>query len=232
MERDYNVLVMDKLGSSLEDLFQKSKCKFSLKTVCMLGIEMIRRVQFLHSKNFIHRDIKPDNFLVGLGKNANTIFMIDYGLSKKFKSNEQHIAFKDGRQLTGTARYASIGSHLGFEQSRRDDLESIGYVLVYFLKNEVGLPWQGLKAKSKYDKYAKICQKKQETSLELLCEGLPDCFSKFLLASRELKFEEEPKYEDCVNLFTKLMKEKGLLNDGMFDWCVGQTGSEKTVLVK
>jgi serine/threonine protein kinase len=125
----------------------------------------------MHSKNFIHRDIKPDNFLIGTHKNKSQVYIIDFGLAKRFRDAKTglHIPYIDGKSLTGTARYASINTHLGIEQSRRDDLESTGYILVYFLKGE--LPWQGLKAKTIKEKYQKIMEKKISTNVENLCKG-------------------------------------------------------------
>merc|ERR1712062_969248 len=148
-EGDYNVMVMEILGPSLEDLFNFCSRRFTMKTVLMLADQMIGRIEFVHNKNFIHRDIKPDNFLMGIGRHCNKLFLIDYGLAKKFRDNRtrQHIAYREDKNLTGTARYASINAHLGIEQSRRDDMESLGYVLMYF--NRGSLPWQGLKAATK-----------------------------------------------------------------------------------
>lgn len=139
VEGDYNVLVMDLLGPSLEDLLQFCSRSFSIKTVLMLADQMISRIEYMHSKNFLHRDVKPDNFLIGLGRKANQVYAIDFGLAKKYRDpkTNQHIPYREGKNLTGTARYASINTHLGIEQSRRDDLEGLGYVFIYFLKGSL-----------------------------------------------------------------------------------------------
>lgn len=135
----YNLLMMDLLGQSLDDLFVKNNKTFSLKTVLLLADSMIQRLEYLHKNNIVHRDLKPANFVLGTGSNSNTIYVIDFGLSKFYIENDKHIPPCTGKNLVGTARYASINVHKGHEYGRRDDMESLGYILVYFLNG--GLPW-------------------------------------------------------------------------------------------
>lgn len=146
---NYNCMVLDLLGKDLEGLLEYCKFKFEIRTVCMLAEQILHRIEYIHSRSFIHRDIKPENFLVGTGAKSGIIHLIDFGLAKMYRDIKtgKHIEMKEGKTLTGTARYASINTHLGYEQSRRDDLWSIGYVLIYFLTGS--LPWVGIKAKDK-----------------------------------------------------------------------------------
>ncbi|KAK3025783.1 hypothetical protein RJ639_041939 [Escallonia herrerae] len=220
VEGDYNVLVMDLLGPSLEDLFNFCSRKLSLKTVLMLADQMINRVEFVHSKSFLHRDIKPDNFLMGLGRRANQVYVIDFGLAKKFRdtSTHQHIPYRENKNLTGTARYASMNTHLGIEQSRRDDLESLGYVLMYFLKGS--LPWQGLKAGTKKQKYEKISERKVSTSIEALCRGYPTEFASYFHYCRSLRFDDKPDYAYLKRIFRDLFIREGFQFDYVFDWTI------------
>jgi len=187
-------MVMDLLGPSLEDLFNLCNRKFSVKTVLMLADQMIARIELLHSKSFVHRDIKPDNFLIGVGKRRNQIYMIDFGLAKMYRDlkTHQHIPYKGNKLLTGTARYASVNTHLGIEQGRRDDLESLGYVLMYFLRGS--LPWQGLHATDKKHKYDLISEKKMSTPVETLCQSFPQEFVLYLNYTRSLRFDDKPDY--------------------------------------
>ncbi|GFR05701.1 casein kinase I isoform alpha [Trichonephila clavipes] len=217
-ERDYNVLVMDLLGPSLEDLFNFCSRRFTMKTVLMLADQMIGRIEYVHNKNFIHRDIKPDNFLMGIGRHCNKLFLIDFGLAKKYRDNRtrQHIPYREDKNLTGTARYASINAHLGIEQSRRDDMESLGYVLMYF--NKGSLPWQGLKAATKKQKYEKISEKKMSTNVEVLCKGYPAEFAMYLNYCRGLRFEEAPDYMYLRQLFRILFRTLNHQYDYTFDW--------------
>jgi len=220
VEGEFNILVMDLLGPSLEDLFNFCSRKFSIKTVLMLADQLIARTENLHAKCFIHRDIKPDNFLMGLGKRANQVYMIDFGLAKKYRDSRthQHIPYREHKNLTGTARYASLNTHLGIEQSRRDDMESMGYVLLYFLRGS--LPWQGLKAQTKREKYDKISDKKYSTPIEVLCKGFPSEFATYLNYCRSLRFDEKPDYAYCRKLFRDLFVREGYIYDYVFDWTV------------
>lgn len=212
-------MVMQLLGPSLEDLFSYCKKRFSLKTVIMIAIQCLERIEHVQSCNYLHRDIKPDNYLIG-HKKPSYIYLIDFGLTKRFRNPKtgQHIPWKEGKNLTGTARYAALNTHLGYEQARRDDLEGLGYVLLYFLKGK--LPWQGLPAKTKKEKYEKIKEKKQNTAIEDLCKGFPDEFCKYMNYCRSLNFEDKPCISDLRRLFKNLMKKKEYEYDYMFDWVI------------
>jgi len=225
IEGDYNVMVMDLLGPSLEDLFLFCNQRFSLKTVLMLGDQMLRRLEFVHSKNFIHRDVKPDNFLMGCGSRSSQVYIIDFGLAKKYRDSrtQAHIPYRENKSLTGTARYVSINTHLGIEQSRRDDLESVAYVMIYFVKGS--LPWQGLKADNKRMKYDRISEKKISTSVEVLCHGLPAEFATFLTYCKSLHFEDKPDYGYLRKLLRNLFVKEGFKYDGIYDWTLMQMGA-------
>jgi len=217
VEGSKNIMIMDLLGKSLEDLFTEAKRQFSLKTVLMIADQTLKRIEYVHSRRIIHRDIKPDNFAVGFGKNSHRIYVIDFGLAKKFLSSTGvHIKYREGKSLTGTARYASINTHIGIEQSRRDDLEGMGYVFLYFLRGS--LPWQGLRARDVKEKYDKIKEKKIMTKVEDLCKGYADEFVQYCNYCRSLKFEDKPDYSHLRSLFKELFKTQGFEHDYKFDW--------------
>lgn len=216
----HNILVIDLLGPSLEDLFDWCGRRFTLKTVVMVAKQMISRVQTIHEKNLIYRDIKPDNFLVGRPgtKNANLIYVVDFGMAKQYRDpkTKQHIPYRERKSLSGTARYMSINTHLGREQSRRDDLEALGHVFMYFLRG--GLPWQGLKAATNKQKYEKIGEKKQTTPIKDLCEGFPDQLTEYLTYVRNLGFEDTPDYDYLRDLFSQALRSTGEVEDNEYDW--------------
>ena len=216
---EYNILVMELLGKSLETLFQENNCKFSLKTVCMLAEQMITRLEYIHKKYILHRDIKPDNFTIGRGKQSHIIYLIDFGLSKKYRSskgNHEHIKYSENKRLIGTARYASINALKGCEQGRRDDMEALGYVLMYFLRGN--LPWQGLKLNRGDDRYKKIYETKKKTTAEELCIGYPKQFCEYIKYTRNLSFEQEPDYNYLKKLIFTVMDKYEINLDFLYDW--------------
>jgi serine/threonine protein kinase len=172
----------------------------------------------VHYRHFLHRDIKPDNFTMGLGSHSRHVYLLDFGLAKRYRDPRTlfHIPYREQKSLTGTARYASLNTHLGVEQSRRDDLESLGYVLAYFLKGS--LPWQGLKAATKEEKYAKILQKKRSTSIEQLTTELPPEFALYFNYIRALQFDERPDYTYCRKMFRNALLRESYTPNDTFDW--------------
>ena len=218
LENQYNFLVMDLLGPSIADLFQLKEKSFSLETVLLCAIQMLTRIEFVHEKGFLHRDIKPENFVIGLNEKSNLIHIIDFGLSKRYKDKNsgQHIPYRENRHLIGTARYASINAHLGIEQSRRDDIESIGYMLVYFYLGR--LPWQNKQDKGK-PPTNKIMEKKLTTPPEILCKKMPVEFSYYFHYCKNLKFEDRPDYSSLKSLFCDLLSTRiNLKEEVIFDW--------------
>jgi len=225
-EAEYNIMVMDLLGPSLDSLFIACGRKFTLKTVLMLAEQMISLIQFVHSRDIVHRDIKPHNFLMGLGEDSHRVVIMDFGLAKRFRDADtgKHIPCTQGRGVTGTVRYASINVHRGLEPSRRDDLEAIGYVLMHFMRRT--LPWQGLKASSKRAKHEKIKRCKQKTSDEELCDGYPYEFVQFFKHCRSLQYEDKPDYDYLRRLMRGLFKRERFQDDNRFDWMNGHDANK------
>ena len=211
-----NALVMDLLGKSLEDIHEVRN-SFSLKSVLMIIDQMLTSIEYFHEMGYLHRDIKPDNFVFGR-KNPDHLYMIDFGLSKKYRDpyTHEHIKYVFGKNLTGTARYASLAALKGAEQSRRDDMEAMGYVWVYLLKG--ALPWMGLHGDGKRNKYQAICDCKARTTFEALCEGIPKEFVEYFKMVRDLQFQARPPYAEFRRMFRELFIRLGFVYDYMFDW--------------
>ena len=218
VEGEFNVMIIDLLGPSIQDLLKLVEKPFSVKTVLLLAEQIVNRLEYVHSKDFLHRDIKPENFLLGRGHNSRTLYLIDYGLAREYKDSASgyHIPFNTHKGLVGTARYASINTHIGVEQGRRDDLESVGYLLVYMLNG--ALPWQGQKYKKEDNCHGMILKKKLNTGVDALCAGLDKEFAMYLNYCRTLKFQETPNYSYLKGLFKKLLKTYDPTQSCIFDW--------------
>ncbi|KDR72790.1 hypothetical protein GALMADRAFT_142524 [Galerina marginata CBS 339.88] len=239
---DYNVMIIDLLGPSLEDLFKRCNRHFSLKTVLLLADQLISRIEFIHSNSIVHRDIKPANFVMGTGKAAHMVNVIDFGLAKKFRDvrTSTHIPYKqDDFHGVGTSLFAAINTHLGVESSRRDDLESLAYMLIYFLRGT--LPWRKMRAPQDPPEVTDASPSEQDhirqhynpvsatwdlirdakiANEELLTLGLPPEFDVLYRYARTLEFDDLPDYEGLRNLFKGLAERVGIEYDGVYDWTI------------
>ena len=199
---------MQFLGLSLEKLLHSLPQKtMTVPTVCMVGIQIVNIMESIHNQHYIHRDVKPDNFVIGIGNENTKLYIIDFGLGKLYRNplTMKHNPYSVTTKLVGTVRYASVNSLLGTEQSRRDDLESVAYMLIYLLKGK--LPWQGLITKRKEDKYLKVLEKKRELSPKELCMGLPLQIERFLIYVKSLQYEEQPNYQMMVDLLKECFND-------------------------
>jgi len=213
-------LVMPLLGPAIEDMVQKCGGTLNAKSVLMLADQIVRRLEYLHALGIVHRDIKPENFMLGRGSTEHHVYLIDFGLSKAYHDGEKHRPSRSKLSLTGTARYASINAHNGTEQSRRDDLEAAGYMMMYFLRG--AMPWSGLAAKTKQEKFARIAQVKRETNLDELCAGHPDCFKEYIIKTRALEYMERPDYDSYRKSFRDAFDKAGYKEDLDFMWYKGR----------
>ena len=217
---EYNVLIEELLGESIEELFEKNKKKekvIILKDMLMTGIQLIDRIEYIHSNNIVHLDIKPSNFVVGY-KDPSLIYIIDFGLSKKYKSSRtgKHIIFSKRKYFQGNIKFSSVNNMRGIVSTRRDDLESIGYMLIYLYESK--LPWEKIEAINKLEIVEKIFYIKKQISMNTLCKNLPKEMTEFMVYIKSLKFNEKPNYNYLKNLLEIMLKKINNVNDLKFSW--------------
>ena len=201
LHKQHRILVLEKLGNSLKYFFSHNEFQFDLPTVCNIAVQCLYRLEVLHDKGWLHQDIKPENILVDSFR-GDTLYLVDYGTSKSWKtSNNKHITPGPSKKIVGTARYSCIANHDGYKQSRRDDLESLGYVLLYFILTK--LPWQGVKATNFRTKWKRVGSIKKQIHLKILCQHVNECFYMYMKYLENLEFEERPNYKYLRQLFRK-----------------------------
>jgi serine/threonine protein kinase len=207
-EGDRHYIVMELLGCSIRQLLSQTSRTFSLTTVLMLADQMLARVEYLHRKGWVHRDIKPSNFLMGLNSRSNEIYLIDFGLATPLSG--ESIPFG------GTTCYASINVQSGLPPGRRDDLESLGYVLIYLAKGS--LPWRDIAAQHLRSSFGAVLQTKVSVPIDELCDGLPLEFQTYMETVRRLGIDEIPDYAALRELFRDLFRAREFLFDYRYDW--------------
>ena len=215
INKKYNILIEQLLGENLEQVWAIIN-NFTIKDLAMMAIQIIDRIEYVHSKDIVYRDVKPKNFLLGLNDKT-FLYLIDFGISRKYRSSRgKHLKYSLTGKFYGTLKFSSYNATRGVEQSRRDDLESIGYTLV-FLSGEK-LPWQDYELKRNYEKtnYNKILELKKTTKPELICRRLPEEFVEYIKYCKNLKFEENPDYEKLRNLFRQVLLKRQAIYDCNF----------------
>ena len=234
--KGYNILVQPLLGKSLLDLFILRNKNISINDICLIAIQILERIEWVHSNNIVYRDIKPENFLFGK-KDPEILYLIDFGLCRKYKSSStgKHILPKNLGKFTGTSRYASVYAMAGNEQSRRDDIESIGYMIIFLMKKK--LPWQGIKGHSYKECYHKLYLMKKYINLEELCSGLPSEIIDYMNNAKSLKFEQEPNYAYLKNLFYNILKKNKInIENKLFSWIkkvdINNNSNNLNILIK
>ena len=213
----YNILVQTLLGKSLEKIWLENNRSFNIKDLCMIAIQTLDRIEYIHSKNYLHRDIKPENFLVGY-PDSSVIYLIDFGLSKKYRSSRtgKHIKSLKIKKIDGTTNFLSLNAMRGNEQSRKDELESLGYMYIYLAKGE--LPWSNIKCHKIEDMITKTGIMKSKISVENLCQKLPNEFCQYMNYVKKLSFEQNPDYEYLRNLFKNILFRNKERLDNIFSW--------------
>lgn len=218
---NYNVLIMTRLGPSFENLIRKYNYTIQLKSILLLTINFFKVLKEIHSLDIIHQDIKPDNFAIGRNKLKKNIYIFDFGLSK---IKESYMNDKTN-SLLGTVRYASIRAHEGYSLSYRDDFESLMYMIIYLYNRK--LPWQGIQGKTKSEKNIKVLEMKKKIDLSQLCYKLPIEYQKIIHYSRNLEFNEKPKYDTLINIIEERLNGFGFDINDQYEWTKLKTNSEK-----
>jgi serine/threonine protein kinase len=209
VEDKYTYLVMDLLGGTLEELLQTHGGKMPLRMAIIIGLQMMKRVEELHKRGIIHRDIKPDNFLFGRDSTKSVLHIVDFGLAKYYvDSNKKHIERRTGRKMTGTSRYVSVNIHNGITPSRRDDVESVGYIMLYLLDGV--LPWQNILC-SDSERNEIITDYKKTDRLWEHFQHHSGEFITFIQYCRKLEFDEEPNYLYLNGLLKNLLRTMDLV---------------------
>ncbi|CAD8066061.1 unnamed protein product [Paramecium sonneborni] len=211
----YNILVIQLLGKDLAFHFKQLK-RFNLKSVLTIGIQAVNLLERAHQKGVIHRDLKPENMILGIGNEISKLYLIDFGISKVYRdANGRHIIFKDQKSFLGTTRYASIAAHLGHELGRKDDLESLMYILLYFLRGQ--LPWQNMVNVTDDERTQKVGELKLSLENEIFKDQIPE-FQKIYNSIRKLQFKQEPDYKIIILELKKAAESQNIILDGNYEW--------------